>query len=110
MYSGDKSKSSTTCATSCVIFKLVYYLLFYDNLSKVMLFSFFRCFVGNDVEMTVEDCLLRPHILTHYQPHPHEISRSVSEMKEWVCAKTERPDGTLIRDCMSMYTGGMLNI
>merc|ERR1712141_784267 len=66
----------------------------------------FRCFVGNDVEMTVEDCLLRPHILTHYQPHPHEISRSVSEMKEWVCAKTERPDGTLIRDCMSMYTGG----
>ena len=71
-------------------------------------FNFFcSCFVGNDIEMTVEDCLLRPHILTQFDyAHPHEISRSVSEMKEWVCAKMERPNGTLVRDCMSMYTGG----
>ena len=71
-------------------------------------FIFFcSCFVGNDIEMTVEDCLLRPHILTQFDyAHPHEISRSVSEMKEWVCAKMERPNGTLVRDCMSMYTGG----
>ena len=63
--------------------------------------------MGNDIEMTVEDCLLRPHILTQFDyTHPHEISRSVSEMKEWVCAKMERPNGTLVRDCMSMYTGG----
>ena len=63
--------------------------------------------MGNDIEMTVEDCLLRPHILTQFDyAHPHEISRSVSEMKEWVCAKMERPNGTLVRDCMSMYTGG----
>ena len=29
-----------------------------------------------------------------------------STFTEWVCAKTVRPDGTLTRDCMSMYTGG----
>ena len=65
--------------------------------------------MGNDVEMDVEDCLKRPPIkLSHYKTsdHPHEMSGSVSELKEWVCAKTVRPDGTLIRDCMSMYTGG----
>ena len=68
----------------------------------------FRCFVGSsdDATQTVEDCIQRdpPAI-----QNPQEISRSVSEMKEWVCSKIDRPDGTVRRDCMSMYTGGKKN-
>ena len=64
----------------------------------------FRCFVGEENDMTVEDCIERS--LLRLNQHPHEVSRSVSEMKEWVCSKINRPDGTVIRDCMNMYTGG----
>merc|ERR1712141_920947 len=64
----------------------------------------FRCFVGEENDMTVEDCIERS--LLRLKQHPHEVSRSVSEMKEWVCSKIDRPDGTVIRDCMNMYTGG----
>ena len=63
-----------------------------------------RCFVGEENDMTVEDCIERS--LLRLNQHPHEVSRSVSEMKEWVCSKINRPDGTVIRDCMNMYTGG----
>lgn len=54
--------------------------------------------------MTVEDCIERQ--TKQYEYHPHDISRSVSELKEWVCSKIDRPDGSIKRDCMSMYTGG----
>jgi len=66
----------------------------------------FRCFVGssNDAAQRVEDCIQREADLN--QLNPQEISRSVSEMKEWVCSKIDRPDGSVVRDCMSMYTGG----
>ena len=37
---------------------------------------------------------------------PREKPRSVSELKEWVCSKYDRPDGVVIRDCMRLYTGG----
>jgi len=65
----------------------------------------FRCFVGSsdDTTQTVEDCIQRDPLAIQ---DPQEISRSVSEMKEWVCSKIDRPDGTVRRDCMSMYTGG----
>ena len=65
---------------------------------------FDRCFVGDDIEMTVEDCIIRDRknpILD-----PRETSRSVSEMKEWTCAKMTKPDGTVRRDCLKLYTGG----
>lgn len=64
----------------------------------------FRCFVGDDVDMTVEDCIERDRNTPEL--HPMETSRSVSEMQEWVCSKMDRPDGQVIRDCMRMYTGG----
>jgi hypothetical protein len=56
------------------------------------------------MNMTVEDCIERARL--HQEMHPHDTSRSVSEMKEWVCSKIDRPNGTVIRDCQSMYTGG----
>jgi len=64
-----------------------------------------RCFVGssNDEAQNVEDCIQRDPLPTKNR---QEISRSVSEMKEWVCAKIDKPDGSVERDCMSMYTGG----
>ena len=38
---------------------------------------------------------------------PREKSRSVSEMKEWVCSKIIKPEGAgVVRDCMRLYTGG----
>ncbi len=74
--------------------------------------------------MTVEDCIQRDA----NDLHPLDVSRyakkimnldeiqslklccpgfrSVSEMKEWVCSKINRPNGSVVRDCMSMYTGG----
>ena len=64
----------------------------------------YRCFVGTESDMTVEDCIERS--LLRLESGAHEVSRSVSEMKEWVCSKIDRPDGTVIRDCMNMYTGG----
>ena len=55
--------------------------------------------------MSVEDCIERDRLSP--ENHPHETSRSVSEMKEWVCAKTMRPYSDKIeRECMKMYTGG----
>ena len=60
--------------------------------------------MGEENDMTVEDCIERS--LLRLELSPHEVSRSVSEMKEWVCSKIDRPDGTVIRDCMNMYTGG----
>jgi len=63
-----------------------------------------RCFVGDDVEMMVEDCILRDRKNPIHDPR--ETSRSVSEMKEWTCAKMTKPDGRVIRDCMKLYTGG----
>ncbi len=57
------------------------------------------------MEMSVEDCIERDRLSP--ERHPHETSRSVSEMKEWVCAKTMKPDrDTFVRECMKMYTGG----
>ena len=54
--------------------------------------------------MTVEDCIDRDK---KYPVHdPKETSRSVSEMKEWTCSKMHKPDGSVIRDCMRLYTGG----
>ena len=64
----------------------------------------YRCFVGDDIEMTVEDCIVRDR--KNPVTDPHETSRSVSEMKEWVCSKLDKPDGTIHRDCMRLYTGG----
>ena len=51
----------------------------------------------------MEDCIQRDPLPI---VNPQEISRSVSEMKEWVCSKIDKPDGSVERDCMSMYTGG----
>ena len=73
---------------------------------KLTIFYFhFRCFVGTETALSVENCIERD---TNNLNNPQEISRSVSEMKEWVCSKIDRPDGTVVRDCMSMYTGGEL--
>ena len=54
----------------------------------------------------MEDCLLRDK--ANPSTDPRETSRSVSEMKEWVCSKLDRPDGTIVRDCTRLYTGGTL--
>lgn len=51
-----------------------------------------------------EDCFLRDRKNPEFDPR--ETSRSVSEMKEWVCSKIDRPDGTTTKDCMRLYTGG----
>ena len=67
-------------------------------------YDYFRCFVGNDIEMIVEDCLFRDQ--KNPVIDPQETSRSVSEMKEWTCAKMTKPDGSVSRDCMRLYTGG----
>ena len=63
-----------------------------------------RCFVGDEVEMSVEDCIARDKSTPNLDPR--ETSRSVSEMKEWVCSKITKPDGSVSRDCMRLYTGG----
>ncbi|CAB4065643.1 unnamed protein product [Lepeophtheirus salmonis] len=52
-----------------------------------------------------EDCLKRG-VPKEDELDPRETSRSVSEMKEWVCSKIDRPNGQVIRDCMQLYTGG----
>ncbi len=65
-----------------------------------------RCFVGINSDLRVEDCLARDR--AHPLTDPRETSRSVSEMKEWTCSKMDKPDGTVIRDCMRLYTGGTL--
>ena len=54
--------------------------------------------------MTVEDCIIRDRKNPVHDPR--ETSRSVSEMKEWTCAKMTKPDGTVRRDCLKLYTGG----
>ena len=54
--------------------------------------------------MTVEDCIIRDRKNPVHDPR--ETSRSVSEMKEWTCAKMTKPDGTVKRDCLKLYTGG----
>ena len=77
------------------------YFLYKFNYFSIILF---RCFVGDDEAMTVEDCISRDRRNPVYDPH--ETSRSVSEMKEWVCSKMAKPDGRIIRDCFRLYTGG----
>ena len=49
--------------------------------------------------MTVEDCIIRDRKNPVHDPR--ETSRSVSEMKEWTCAKMTKPDGTVRRDCQT---------
>ena len=67
--------------------------------------SLFRCFVGEDDDLTVEDCRARDK--DKRVSDPREKSRSVSEMKEWVCSKIIKPKGQgVVRDCMRLYTGG----
>jgi len=51
---------------------------------------------------------LTSSVLPRKYPRGRETSRSVSEMKEWVCSKLDRPDGTVERDCARLYTGGTL--
>ena len=54
-------------------------------------FPFFcRCFVGDGDDLSVEDCRTRDR--DKRVMDPREISRSVSEMKEWVCSKIIKPD------------------
>ena len=65
---------------------------------------YYRCFVGVDDDMTVEDCIIRDR--KNPVLDPHQTSRSVSEMKEWVCSKMAKPDGKIYRDCLRLYTGG----
>ncbi|XP_071744223.1 uncharacterized protein [Lepeophtheirus salmonis] len=65
----------------------------------------FKCFVGFNHDTVVEDCLKRG-VPKEDELDPRETSRSVSEMKEWVCSKIDRPNGQVIRDCMQLYTGG----
>ncbi len=52
---------------------------------KRILFSLFSCFVGQDNDMVVEDCIERDR--RNPLTDPRETSRSVSEMKEWTCSK-----------------------
>ncbi len=56
--------------------------------------------------MVVEDCFQRD--VRNPLTDPRETSRSVSEMKEWTCSKMDRPDGSVVRDCLRLYTGGTL--
>ena len=56
--------------------------------------------------MVVEDCIERDR--RNPLTDPRETSRSVSEMKEWTCSKLDRPDGSVERDCLRLYTGGTL--
>ena len=72
--------------------------------SVTFLSSSNRCFVGIGDDMVVEDCLERDK--ANPITDPRETSRSVSEMKEWGCSKMDRADGTVVRDCMKLYTGG----
>ena len=65
-----------------------------------------RCFVGTGSDLHVEDCIDRDK--RNPLTDPRETSRSVSEMKEWTCSKADRPDGTVVRDCTRLYTGGTL--
>lgn len=67
----------------------------------------FKCFVGDGDDLSVEDCRTRDR--DKRVMDPREISRSVSEMKEWVCSKIIKPDadgGGVVRDCLRLYTGG----
>ena len=54
--------------------------------------------------MIVEDCIARDK--SNPVTDPRQTSRSVTEMKEWVCSKITKPDGNVRRDCTRLYTGG----
>ena len=60
-----------------------------NNLNiSVVLFNFFRCYVGENDERSIEDCAERDK--QNPSTDPKEKTKSVSELKEWVCSKYDK--------------------
>ena len=72
----------------------------YYHLTIIPHYDCCRCFVGDDVEMTVEDCIIRDRKNPIHDPR--ETSRSVSEMKEWTCAKMTNTCANMVETSYNM--------
>ena len=58
------------------------------NISRFFV-QFFRCYVGENDERSIEDCAERDK--QNPSTDPKEKTKSVSELKEWVCSKYNKP-------------------